>query len=61
MRAWKTYIEQLAHDFIAGRADVDPREYPETCKRCDLHAACRIQENQAAQHSEAEIEEPFDE
>ena len=34
--AWRAYIEQLARDFLAGRADVDPREYPNTCERCGL-------------------------
>ena len=45
MNAWRDYIEQLARDFLAGRADVDPRDYPETCERCGLQALCRIQEN----------------
>ena len=42
--AWKEYIEQCAEDFIAGRADVNPRQYPDTCKYCGLQALCRIQE-----------------
>jgi probable DNA repair protein len=42
--AWKEYIEQCAEDFIAGRADVNPRQYPDTCKHCRLQALCRIQE-----------------
>jgi probable DNA repair protein len=45
---WRDYIEQLARDFLAGRADVDPREYPETCDRCGLQTVCRIQESRAA-------------
>jgi probable DNA repair protein len=45
MRAWCEYIEELARDFVAGRAKVDPREYPKTCERCGLQALCRIQEN----------------
>ena len=44
---WKRYIEQLAKDFLAGRAEVDPRDYPDTCERCGLQTLCRIQENQA--------------
>ena len=36
---WKAAIEQLARDFIAGRADVDPRDYPKTCERCGLYHA----------------------
>jgi probable DNA repair protein len=43
---WRRYIEQMARNFLSGRADVDPREYPETCERCGLQAICRIQENQ---------------
>ena len=45
MRGWRTYIEKMARDFIAGRAEVDPREYPKTCEHCGLQALCRIQEN----------------
>jgi probable DNA repair protein len=44
---WRAHIEQLAEDFLAGRAEVDPREYPKTCERCGLQTLCRIQENQA--------------
>jgi ATP-dependent helicase/nuclease subunit B len=54
---WKRSIEQLAHDFIAGRADVDPREYPSTCEQCGLHTLCRIHEN----HSQSELEDEEEE
>jgi hypothetical protein len=46
IRDWKLQIEDLVRSFLAGRADVNPREYPETCTRCGLHALCRIQEQQ---------------
>ncbi|HXR40450.1 MAG TPA: PD-(D/E)XK nuclease family protein [Terracidiphilus sp.] len=46
--AWKDAIEQLAEDFLAGKAEVDPREYPKTCERCGLQTLCRIQENHIA-------------
>jgi ATP-dependent helicase/DNAse subunit B len=42
---WRAHIEQLAQDFLSGRAEVDPREYPKTCERCGLQTLCRIQEN----------------
>jgi ATP-dependent helicase/DNAse subunit B len=42
---WSKTIKQLARDFLQGRADVGPRDYPKTCKNCDLHAVCRIHEN----------------
>ena len=53
---WKQYIEQLAKDFLAGRAEVDPREYPKTCERCGLQTLCRIQESQALLEEEDDSE-----
>jgi probable DNA repair protein len=46
MAAWRNEINLLAKAFLAGCADVNPREYPETCKNCGLQALCRIQEIQ---------------
>ena len=59
---WREYIEQLARDFLAGKADVDPREYPKTCERCGLHSICRISEpeNRLDNEDEAEVEETED-
>ena len=51
---WRSYIEQLARDFISGDAEVNPRDFPCTCNRCDLHALCRIYENQPISESEDE-------
>jgi ATP-dependent helicase/nuclease subunit B len=45
LSAWKQYIEGLAMAFLAGRAVVNPRAYPETCEFCGLQALCRINEN----------------
>ena len=41
---WKEYLKQLTDNFIHGRAEVDPRDYPRTCKYCGLQSICRIQE-----------------
>lgn len=57
---WRGYIEQLARDFIAGRADVDPRDYPKTCDICGLHAICRIRENWEEPEPEEEEELPLE-
>lgn len=38
---WQTALTDLAHDFRAGRAAVDPRT-PTTCARCHLHAFCCV-------------------
>lgn len=53
---WRDSIEQLARDFIDGRAEVNPREYPRTCARCDLQALCRIQEREGLLADEDESE-----
>ena len=43
---WRNLIEDLARAFLAGRADVDPRDPPATCKACGLQTLCRIHEHQ---------------
>jgi len=40
---WRHRLENLATDFHAGRAPVDPRDR-QVCKHCHLHALCRIHE-----------------
>jgi hypothetical protein len=42
---WRRYIEDLALAFLAGRAVVNPRAYPDTCEYCGLQALCRVSEN----------------
>jgi hypothetical protein len=45
---WREYIEQMARDFVAGDAKVDPRDRQETCEKCGLQTLCRIAEFEAA-------------
>ncbi len=45
IRLWRSEIEKLARDYLSGRAAVDPRDYPDTCKYCGLQSLCRIQEH----------------
>jgi ATP-dependent helicase/DNAse subunit B len=54
--AWRDCVEQLARDFLDGRTEVDPREYPATCERCGLQTLCRIQEHQELLESEDDSE-----
>jgi len=58
--AWRVYIEDMARDFLAGRAIVDPRDYPKTCERCGFQALCRIQETPPPPQDEDESEEEAD-
>jgi len=57
---WRDHIEQLARAFLAGRADVDPRDYPKTCEHCGLQSLCRIQENHDVFESDEENDETED-
>jgi probable DNA repair protein len=61
--AWRDCIEQLAGNFLCGRAEVDPRDPPRTCERCGLQTLCRIQERQARLDAgdDSECEEADDE
>jgi probable DNA repair protein len=45
LQEWKKIIVNLANDFYAGKADVDPKNPNDTCKFCKLHALCRIYAN----------------
>jgi len=57
---WKKYIEALAEDFLRGRAEVDPRDYPTTCERCGLQPVCRIQEPENRARFEQQDREQLD-
>jgi ATP-dependent helicase/nuclease subunit B len=57
---WRDEIETLARAFLAGRADVDPRDPPKTCERCGLHVLCRIQEREPAFSDDEVPEEDAD-
>jgi probable DNA repair protein len=41
---WRDCIQQLAKDFLDGKAVVEPRDPQKTCERCGLQTLCRIQE-----------------
>jgi len=42
--AWRADLERLAGGFAVGDARVDPKQYPETCRYCDVKPFCRIYE-----------------
>jgi ATP-dependent helicase/nuclease subunit B len=56
LAAWRAEIERLAEDFLSGRAEVNPRDYPKTCEQCGLQALCRIQENRSQFEAEDDTE-----
>lgn len=44
LEAWRRVLETLARDFRSGAAAVDPKDYPSTCRYCDLTPLCRVTE-----------------
>jgi probable DNA repair protein len=44
LSAWRATLTGLAEDFRRGHALVDPKEFPNTCRYCDLTPFCRIHE-----------------
>ncbi len=43
LEQWQSLLDQLAEDFVQGRAEVDPRS-TQVCRNCHLHGLCRIDE-----------------
>ena len=58
--SWRTVLEQLARDYLAGHAEVAPKRYPQTCAYCELGALCRVREltERAASIDAEESESP---
>jgi len=42
--SWRAMLENLACEYLDGRADVAPKDYPNTCRYCELGALCRVKE-----------------
>ena len=47
LASWRAVLEQLAHDYLAGHAEVAPKHFPATCEYCGLHGLCRVRELQS--------------
>jgi probable DNA repair protein len=41
---WRRMLDALAAEFLAGHAPVAPKQYPQTCRYCELGALCRVRE-----------------
>jgi hypothetical protein len=54
--AWKLYIERMAREFVAGCADVNPRDPDKTCEKCGLQTLCRIQEVRESEDANEDAE-----
>jgi len=57
LEGWRTVLENLAREYLDGRADVSPKNYPQTCRDCDLGALCRVKEIKDRGPVAAEVED----
>ncbi|SCY48909.1 probable DNA repair protein [Nitrosospira sp. Nl5] len=55
--AWRTDFADIAASFASGDAQVDPKQFPHTCRYCDLRPFCRIDERIECGLPEQEDEE----
>ncbi|MDE2389750.1 MAG: PD-(D/E)XK nuclease family protein, partial [Betaproteobacteria bacterium] len=46
--AWWHHLTNLANGFCQGDAQVDPKNFPQTCEYCDMQLFCRIHERMSA-------------
>ncbi len=46
---WRVAMEALGEAFCEGEATVNPKQYPHTCRYCELGPLCRIDESMAGQ------------
>lgn len=46
--AWRAELTRIAAGFADGAAEVDPKNYPHTCRHCDVTPLCRIHERLAS-------------
>ncbi len=51
---WADALSNLADQFLAGNAAVEPKRYPKTCKYCNLPGLCRV----STTFLEHEVEHP---
>jgi probable DNA repair protein len=56
VQTWRTTLERIARDFLAGDARVAPKN-TQACATCDLHVLCRIHERMAEDDSSGEGDE----
>ncbi|MYB89914.1 MAG: hypothetical protein F4X93_08185 [Proteobacteria bacterium] len=47
--SWRIAMEALGEAFCEGEAAVDPKQYPHTCRYCELGPLCRVDESMAKQ------------
>lgn len=57
---WQTVLTQLAEDFAAGRAQVNPKSFTLNCTGCAKRLLCRVNPATLAMNSADESDEETD-
>jgi ATP-dependent helicase/nuclease subunit B len=60
VHAWQETLENLAEEFLAGSAPVQPKDLDATCKYCEQKLLCRIRETEQALNASEEDEDADD-
>jgi ATP-dependent helicase/nuclease subunit B len=58
---WRNALSNLADQFLAGDAAVEPKFYPNTCRYCALAALCRVAETMIPIEAAADVAAEEDE
>jgi len=57
---WQEEILRLAANFVAGKAEVDPHQFPTSCEHCNLGGLCRVRDFPPGAEEEEEQEATHD-
>jgi hypothetical protein len=55
LKSWRETLHQLGDEFARGQAQVEPINGWQACDRCDLHALCRIADQNDLQGDEEQL------
>ena len=58
LEAWRSELTQLAKAFADGKADVNPKSYPQTCQYCAHRLLCRLDPATLLEQDEDDEETP---
>ncbi|HKO20317.1 MAG TPA: PD-(D/E)XK nuclease family protein [Acidobacteriaceae bacterium] len=59
VKEWRAVLTSLAEDFHAGKAEVRPKNYPETCKYCQQRTLCRLDVSSLSADETEEADDVF--
>jgi hypothetical protein len=58
---WRKVLTALAEEFNAGRPEVRPKNYPETCRYCQQRVLCRLDVSTLSADESEDTDDVFEE